>query len=143
LYDYEHMKMSKFETYSFTRLIRTQSLEFYFIRGVNKFQNFDENWDGRLIEVLGYLVTYINNGQQKSVVYLIEDETKNLQEITKHVKMFASEMYIYTGLFEKTNIIIKPTKVYQRVLGEHEKVNFVKKIVKEDIPDNILDEIKQ
>lgn len=59
MYDYEHMKMSKFEAYSFTRLIRTQNFEFYFILGVNDPQDFDEYWDGRLIEVLGYLVTYI------------------------------------------------------------------------------------
>jgi hypothetical protein len=57
--------------------------------------------------------------------------------------MFASEMLMYTGQIEKTNIIIKPTIVYQIGLGEREKVNFIKKIVKEDIPDNILDEINQ
>jgi hypothetical protein len=143
LYDNKHMKMSKFETYSFTRLIRTQSLEFYFIRGINESQNFDEYWDGRLIEVLGYFVTYIKNGQHKCFVYLIEEETKNLQETIKHVKMFASEMLMYTGPFEKNDIIIKSTVVYQKGLGEHEKVNFIKKIVKEDIPDNIFDEINQ
>lgn len=51
------MRMNEYETYSFTRIIRTQSLEFYFILGVNEVQNFEEHWDGRLIEVLGYLVT--------------------------------------------------------------------------------------
>ena len=143
MYDYEHMKMSKFETYSFTRLIRTQSLEFYFILGVNEPQNFDEYWDGRLIEVLGYLVTYIKKGQQKIFVYLIEDETKNFQEIIKHVKMFASEIYMYTGLLDMTNFIIQATNVYQKGLGEHEKINFIKKIVNEDIPEYILAEIIQ
>lgn len=137
------MKMSKFETYSFTRLIRTQSLEFYFIRGVNEPQNFDEHWDGRLIEVLGYLITYIKKGEQKIFVYLIEDETKNFQEIIKHVKMFVSEMYMYTGLLDMTNFIIQSTNVFQSALEEHEKENFIKKIVNEDIPTYIIEEIKQ
>ena len=48
--------MDNFETHSFTRLVRTQRFEFFFILGVNDAQDFDENWDGRLIEILGYLV---------------------------------------------------------------------------------------
>ncbi|MFJ6268329.1 hypothetical protein [Lysinibacillus xylanilyticus] len=143
MYDYEHMKMSKFEAYSFTRLIRTQNFEFYFILGVNDPQDFDEYWDGRLIEVLGYLVTYIKNGQHNIFIYLIEDETKNFQEIIKHVKKFASEIYTYTGLLDTTNFIIQSTNVYQKSLGNHEIVDFIKKIVNEDIPEFILAEIKQ
>lgn len=139
------MKMSKFEGYSFTRLIRTQSLEFYFVLGVNDYENFDEYWDGRFIEVLGYLVTYIDSkkGQQNSFVYLIEDETKNFQEIIKHIKMFVSEIYMFTKLFDMTNFKIKSTNVYQKGLSEHEIMNFIKKIVNDDIPEYIFDEIKQ
>ena len=145
MFDYENMKMSKFEGYSFTRLIRTQSLEFYFIRGVNESQNFDEYWDGRLIEVLGYLVTYIDikKGQQKSFVYLIEDETKNFEEIIRHIKMFVSEIYMFTGLFDMTNFIIQSTDIYQKALSENEIVDFIRKIVNDDIPEYIFDEIKQ
>ena len=142
LFDYEHMKMSEFETYSYPCLVRTQGLEFYFIRGVNNSQEFSEDWDCRLIEVLGYFAAYMKKGELKIFIYLIKDETKNFKEIIRHVKMFASELYTYKERHDKIKFIMKSTNVYQRGLGENEIMSFVKKIVKNDIPGNILDEIQ-
>ncbi len=52
--------------------------------------------------------------------------------------MFVSEIYMFTGLFNIKNFKIKSTNVYQKVLNELEKVDFVQKIVSDDIPEYIL-----
>ena len=141
--DYEQFKMNSFETYSFTRLVRTPSVEFFFIRGVNEAGNFDEYWDGRLIEVLGYLVIYsdLQRDEQINYIYLIEDEDKNYQDIVRYTKKFVSEMNTRFDLVDMENFIIKKTNIYQKGLLKEEIVDFIKKIVKEDIPEVVLDEI--
>ncbi|WP_019414045.1 hypothetical protein [Paenisporosarcina sp. TG20] len=139
---FEKFKRDNFESFSFTRMIRTPNLEVFWIRGVNDASNFDEHWDGRLIEVLGYLVIYSDKQINKLVnyIYLIEDENKNYQDIIRNTKMFASEICTYTELFDMNNFIIQKTDVYQTVHAYHEIVDFIKKIVNQDIPENVLDE---
>ena len=141
--DFDKFKMNIFETYSFPRLVQNQSFEFFFIRGVNDAQNFYEYWDGRLIEVLGYLVIYtdVQTNEQKNFIYLIEDENKNFQEIIRYTKQFAFEMCTSFTLLDMMNFTIQKTKVYQRGLVKQEIVDFIKKIVKEDIPKLVLDKI--
>ncbi|MFJ7933822.1 hypothetical protein [Sporosarcina sp. NPDC096371] len=142
--DYEQFKRNSFETYSFTRLVRTPSLEFFFIRGINEAQNFSEYWDGRMIEVLGYLVLFtdIQNDEQTNYIYLIEDEGKNYEEITRFTKMFASEMSTAYEVFDMENFTVQMTNVYQRGLLKQDIVDFIKRIVNEDIPEIIWEEMK-
>ncbi|QFG00082.1 hypothetical protein PB01_15300 [Psychrobacillus glaciei] len=141
--DFDKFKMNIFETYSFPRLVRTQSLEFFFIRGVNEARNFFEYWDGRLIEVLGYLVIYtdVQTNEQTNLIYLIEDDNKNFQEIIRYTKNFASEMCTTFTPLDMMSFTIQKTTVYQRGLDKQEIVDFIKKIVKQDIPKLFLDEI--
>lgn len=140
--EFEKFKRDNFESYSFTRMMRTQNLEVYWIRGVNQASNFDEDWDGRLVEVLGYLVIYsdIQRNILVNYIYLIEDENKNYQDIIRNTKMFASEICTYTELFDMKNFIIQKTDVYQRGHAYHEIVDFIKSIVNQDIPEYVLDE---
>ncbi len=112
MFDNKEFKMNNFETYSFTRLVRTQHLEFFFILGKNDIRNFNESWDDRSTEVLGYLVMYsdIRNNKQMNYIYLIEDENKDFKDITLHTKMFVSEMSTYLSSFDMgddENFIIK------------------------------------
>ena len=139
---FDKFKMDNYESYSFTRLKRTPNLEVFWIRGVNDGNNFDEHWDGRLIEVLGYLVIYsdMQRNELLNYIYLIEDENKNYLDIINKTKMFASEICTYTELFDMKNFIIQKTNVYKRGLAYDEIVNFIKRIVNQDIPEYILDE---
>ena len=141
--EYEHFKRNSFETYSFPRLVRTPCVEFFFIRGINGAQDFNEYWDGRLIEVLGYLVLYsdIQNDEQKNYIYLIEDEGKNYQEITRFTKMFASEMSTVHEVFDMKNFTVRMTNVYQKGLLQQHVVDFMRRIVNEDIPEIVWEEV--
>ena len=123
--------------------MRNQSLEFFFILGINGARDFNEYWDGRLTEVLGYLVMYsdIQKDEQINFIYLIEDENKNYQDIILYTKKFASEMHTYPYQFDMEDFIIKKTNVYQRGLLKQDIVNFMKKIVNEDIPEIVLNKI--
>ncbi|WP_153722325.1 hypothetical protein [Sporosarcina cascadiensis] len=146
MHDYKEFYINSFETYSFTRLVRTQNFEFYFILGRNDVRNFNECWDGRLTEVLGYLVMYsdVQNDKQISYIYLIEDENKDFLDITLHTRMFVNEMYTYLMNFDMgddENFIIKKTNVYQKELLEENIGEFIKKVVDEDIPEIALNEI--
>lgn len=142
--DFKHFKMNSFETYSFPRLVRTLSLEFFFIRGINEEKDFYEYWDGRLIEVLGYLVLYsdIQNDEQINYIYLIEDEGKNYEEIIRFTKMFASEMSTTHEVFDMENFTIQMTHVYQKGLLKQDIVDFMRRIVNEDIPEIVWEEMK-
>lgn len=137
--DYEAFKMTHFESYSYTRLVKRQRIEFFFILGVNEARNFNEVWDGRLTEVLGYLVMYTSNENKKSsFIYLIEDEGKDFQDIILHTKLFVRDMYTYLDgidMGDDENFIIQKTNVYQRGLPKEEITGFIKKIIGKDIPE--------
>ncbi|MGD6845376.1 hypothetical protein ACQCVH_23105 [Bacillus infantis] len=79
--EFKKFKRDNFESYYFTRLMRSPNLEFFFILGINDANNFDEYWDGRSVEVLGYLVIYTDVQRKELVnyIYLIEDEIKNIK----------------------------------------------------------------
>lgn len=144
--DYEEFQMNVFETFSFTRLVRAQNFEFYFILGINEAHNFNEVWDGRLIEVVGYLVMYSPTEKDKEInyIYLIEDKSKNYQDIILHTKMFTSDMYTYLDGFDREEgFIIKKTNIYQRGLLKQDIDRFVRSIVNEDIPEIDLTHIMQ
>lgn len=127
-------------------MVRTQHLEFFFILGKNNIRNFSEYWDGRSTEVLGYLVIYLDNrnNKQTNYIYLIEDENKDFKDITLHTKMFVSEMSTYLSSFDMgddENFIIKKPMYIKKGLLKEEIGDFVKKIINEDIPEIKLNEI--
>lgn len=139
--EFEKFKMDTFESYYFTRLMRSPSLEFFSILGINDANNFDEYWDGRSVEVLGYLVIYTDMQRKELVnyIYLIEDENKKYQDIIKHTKMFASGICAYAELIDM-NFIIQKTDVYQKGIASNEIVDFIKKVVTQDIPEYVFEE---
>lgn len=127
-------------------MVRTQHLEFFFILGKNNIRNFSEYWDGRSTEVLGYLVIYLDNrnNKQTNYIYLIEGENKDFKDITLHTKMFVSEMSTYLSSFDMgddENFIIKKPMYIKKGLLKEEIGDFVKKIINEDIPEIKLNEI--
>ncbi|MEY2373776.1 hypothetical protein, partial [Lysinibacillus capsici] len=99
--------MSYFENYSYSRLYLDQSLEFFFILGVNDSDNFDEYWDGRTIEVVGYVSIYKNtNGEQENYIYLINQTNRDYESIIKHTKQFINQMSLATNPLDKENFKI-------------------------------------
>ncbi|TFE00654.1 hypothetical protein [Jeotgalibacillus salarius] len=136
--EFEKLKRNDFETYDFTRFMRTSNLEFFFIMGINNGDNFDEYWDGRSREVLGYLVTYTDSQKELfNYIYLIEDEQKNYEHIIKYTKRFASGMYAYTEHLELEFVILK-TDVYQKSILPSKRIEFVKRVVKQDLPEHVF-----
>lgn len=130
-----------FEKYSFTRLCVTEKVEFFFIAGVNDADNFEWYWSGTLREVLGYIVIYTDHEQQKqeSHIYLIEHDHRNFEHITKYAKQFVYHM-LYLPYYDWENYIIHKTTVKQKgVVPPY--VDFVRKIVEDDIPKSVIDEI--
>lgn len=111
---------------------RERKCRILFIRGVNEAGNFDDYWDGRLIEVLGYLVIYsdLQRDGQINYMYLIEDGDKNYQDIVRYTKKFVSEMNTRFDLVDMENFIIKKTNIYQKGLLKEEIVDFIKKLLK-------------
>jgi len=86
----------------------------------------------------------IQNDKQMNYIYLIEDKNKDFQDVTLHTKMFVNEMHTYLLSFDMgddENFIIKKTNVYQKGLLIEDIGDFIKKIVNEDIPKIVLNEI--
>ena len=88
--------MKEFEGYSFSRLYKSPNLEFFFIRGVNHSEAFDDDWDGRQIEVVGYAVTFTEpeSMEQKNLIYLIEKADRKFDDVILHAKMFIRQMSV-------------------------------------------------
>ncbi|AJD90236.1 hypothetical protein JMA_09190 [Jeotgalibacillus malaysiensis] len=136
--EFEDFKRDDFETYEFTRFMRSADTEFYFIVGINNRDQFDEYWDGRSKEVLGYLVSYIDPERELlNYIYLIEDEKKNDEEIIKYTKQFASGIYAYTEHLE-LDFVIRKTDVYQKSISLGEEIDFVKRVVIYDLPEHVF-----
>ncbi|MDP1395297.1 hypothetical protein Q8G28_17595 [Lysinibacillus capsici] len=132
--------MLEYECYSFSRLFLNSNLEFFFILGVNNSDNFDELWDGRNIEVIGYTVIYIDSetNEQKNFIYLIDYDNKKYDDAIKYTKKFIEQMSLSDKLSDTENFKIINTEVYSRVVSEPYK-DFIKAVVKNEIPEFILD----
>ncbi|MBU5250943.1 hypothetical protein KQI46_03195 [Lysinibacillus capsici] len=130
--------MLNFENYSYSRLYLDQSLEFFFILGVNDSDNFDEYWDGRTIEVVGYVSIYTNtNGEQENYIYLINQTSRDYESIIKHTKQFINQMSLATNPLDKENFKISKTNILGKLV-EPPYTNFIKSVIKNDIPNIIL-----
>jgi hypothetical protein len=132
--------MSEHESYSFSRLFLNRNLEFFFIQGVNDSDNFDEYWDGRIIEVIGYAVIYIDieTNEQKNFIYLIDNDNKKYDNAIKYTKKFIGQMTLSDKLSDRENFKIIKTKINGRVVSEPYK-DFIKVVVKNEIPESVLD----
>ncbi|WDV08179.1 MULTISPECIES: hypothetical protein [Lysinibacillus] len=131
--------MLQHESFSFSRLFLNRNLEFFFILGVNNSDNFDEYWDGRTIEVVGYAVIYIDfeTNEQKNFIYLI-DNNNNHDNVVKYTKKFIEQMSLSDKLSDRENYKILKTKINNRVVSEPYK-DFIKIVVKNEIPEFVLD----
>ncbi|MGD6942234.1 hypothetical protein ACQCT6_09355 [Cytobacillus gottheilii] len=134
--------MPKYESYSFSRLLLNRNLEFFFILGVNNPDNFDEYWDGRITEVLGYAVIFndFTAKDQKNFIYLLDKDNGLFDDIIKYTKKFIQQMTVSDKLSDWENFRIINTDIDgKRVLKPYE--DFIKSVIKNEIPEVILDEI--
>lgn len=136
--------MNNFKSYSFSRLINHLEIEFYFILGLPEPDNFSEYYDLTGHQVVGYLVMYKKHKKKetKNLIYLLPNTTKNENlEIKRHThhfiqRMTTADMYDYDVEFK-----IQQTKIKGKSVGPP-YIDFVKTIVGNDIPIEILREIK-
>lgn len=134
--------MSEYETYSFSRLFLNRNIEFFFILGVNDSDNFNEYWDGRTIEVLGYAVIFNNSKtkEQENFIFLIDRTNRNYENIIKYTKKFIAQMTISEKLSDSENFKILITDVTERVVTKPYE-HFIKKVLENEIPEPFLNEL--
>ncbi|MBD8014593.1 hypothetical protein [Planococcus wigleyi] len=128
--------MAEFENYSFSRLYRDENIEFFFIVGVNDSDDFDEYWDGRLTEVVGYAVIYLDykTEKQKNFIFLIDKTNREYDNIVRYAKRFIQQMSLSEEISDRENFKILKTEVKKRVL-EYPYNAFIKMVVKSEIPE--------
>lgn len=127
--------MNKHEEYSFSRLFLNEYVEFFFILGINDANNFDEYWDGRDIEVVGYAVIYkdIKSDKQTNFIYLLEEVDVDENRIIQHTKKFIQQMTMSEDLVDQENFRISKTNIHSKVVSKPYQA-FMEKVVKDDIP---------
>lgn len=127
--------MNKHEEYSFSRLFLNEYVEFFFILGINDSGNFDEYWDGRDIEVVGYAVIYKDSqsNKQTNFIYLLDEVNVDDDIIIKHTKKFIQQMTVSENLVDQENFKISKTTIHSKVVSKPYQA-FMESIVKDDIP---------
>ncbi|MFC5602013.1 hypothetical protein [Sporosarcina koreensis] len=136
--------MTEFEHITFSRLYFNGSIEFFFIQGVNSYENFTLWWDGRSYKVVGYLASYFDavEDERKSIIYLIEKEGRDFDRIIKHTRKFIEQMSTSGHLSEWENAEVVMTGVIgDSVLPPF--TEFVKKVIKHEVPQSVLNEIRE
>ncbi|MDX8363470.1 hypothetical protein [Cytobacillus sp. IB215316] len=138
--------MLEHESYSFRRLFLNRNIEFFFILGVNDSDEFDEYWDGRITEVIGYAVIYIDfeTNKQKNFIYLIDKDNRKYDNAIKYTKQFIAQMTLCEGLSisegfsARENFKIIRTEINGKLVSKPYK-DFIKTIVKNEIPEFVLE----
>ncbi|MBD7983757.1 hypothetical protein H9649_04125 [Sporosarcina sp. Sa2YVA2] len=136
--------MSEFEYITFSRLYFDESIEFFFIQGVDNYENFTLWWDGRSYKVVGYLVSYVDviENEQKNIIYLIEKEGRTFDWIIKHTRKFIENMSTSGRLTEWEDAEIIMTDIIgDSVLPPF--TDFVKEVIQHEVPQAILDKIEE
>ncbi|MED3554308.1 hypothetical protein [Cytobacillus praedii] len=134
--------MTEFESLSFSRLFSNKNFEFFFILGINDKDDFNDVWDGRLIEVVGYAVVYINDEQtkHKKFIYLIDKVNRDFENIIRYTKKFIEQMYLSPIFSDSENFKILKTNIESAIV-KPPYTSFIKSIVENEIPQTILDKI--
>ena len=132
--------MPQYESYSFSRLFLNQNIEFFFILGVNNSDDFDEYWDGRLREVLGYAVIFndFKAKEQKNFIYLLNNANSNYSDVVKYTKKFIEQMTLSEKLSDRENFKIINTEIEGKLVSKPYK-DFIKSVIKNEIPECVLD----
>ena len=132
--------MLGYEHYSFNRLFLNRNVEFFFILELNDPDNFDEYWDGRIPEVIGYAVIYrdIETNDQKNYIYLIDNANRKYDNAIKYTKKFIQQMSLSEELSDRENFKIIKTEITGKLVLKPYK-DFIKMVVKNEIPDFVLD----
>ncbi|WP_223639107.1 hypothetical protein [Planococcus sp. 4-30] len=136
--------MAEFESYSFSRLYKDENIEFFFIIGVNDSDSFDDYWDGRLKEVIGYVMIFTNknNRKQENFIYLIEKSSRRFEDIVRYTKRFVDQMSLSPNLSDRENFkISKTNRTGQFVDSPY--TPFIQSIVRNDIPHQILESMTE
>lgn len=132
--------MAEFESYSFSRLYRDENIEFFFIIGVNDSDDFDDYWDGRLKEVVGYVMIFTNKNDRKqdNFIYLIEKSSRRFEDIVRYTNRFVDQMSLSPNLSDRENFKISTTNINgHSVVSPY--IPFIQSIVSEDLPQQILE----
>jgi hypothetical protein len=125
--------MLEFETYRFSRLYRSQKLEFYFIQGVNDQDNFDEYWDGRFLKVIGYVLMYQNDDKTtENYIYVINKTDGDYKRIIRYAKQFINSMSLSGNPFESENCKILKTDIKGNLVRQPYE-DFIKRIIENEI----------
>lgn len=136
--------MAEFESYSFSRLYRDENVEFFFIIGMNDSADFDDYWDGRLKEVLGYVMIFTNKNdrKQENFIYLIEKSSRRFEDIIRYTKRFVDQMSLSPNLSDRENFKISKTNINGHFV-EFPYIPFIQSIVGNDIPQQILESMTE
>lgn len=132
--------MSEYESYSFSRVFLNRNIEFFFIQGVNNSDNFDEFWDGRSIEVLGYAVIYFDfeRMEQKNFIYLVDKDNRTFDDVIKYTKKFIDQMTVSENHYDRENFKIIKTDIDGKLVLKPYK-DFIKSVVKNEIPESVIE----
>jgi hypothetical protein len=135
--------MERFKSYSFSRLINHNELEFFWVTGLTQPDQFDEFWDGRGHESVGYLVMHKNHKERKlrNLIYLIKGKAKDKDHIKRYIHRFAVSMTSLELESYDIEFILHETSVYQSAILDSELISYIRKIVGDDIPETLLNEI--
>lgn len=135
--------MVSFQSFSFSRLINHHELEFFWVTGLTQPDKFDEFWDGRGHESVGYLVMHKNHNERKlrNLIYLIKGKAKDKDHIKRYIHSFADSMTSLELESYDIEFILHETSVYQSAILDSELISYIRKLVGDDIPETLLDEI--
>lgn len=126
--------MSEFESYSFSRLYLDENIEFFLVIGVNDADDFSNEWDGRLLEVIGYAVIFTDKikGGQRNFLYLIDKRDREFDDAIKYTRKFIDQMSLSEILNDRENLKIIKTDIRADFL-EPPYAEFVRKVIGNDI----------
>ncbi|WP_449536396.1 hypothetical protein [Ferdinandcohnia sp. Marseille-Q9671] len=130
-------------SYSFSRLINHNELEFFWNTSLTNTDNFDEYWDGRGRESVGYLVMHKDHEQRKlrNLLYFIKDKAKDKKHLKRYSYDFANSMISVELESYEIEYVYNETNVYQTVVTDPELISFIKRIVINDIPNTLFNRI--
>lgn len=80
----------------------------------------------------------IETNDQKNFIYLIDNANRKYDIAIKYTKNFIQQMSLSEEISDRENFKIIKTEVYRKVVSEQYK-DFIKMVVKIEIPDFVLD----
>ncbi|MBB4823682.1 hypothetical protein HNO89_000902 [Sporosarcina luteola] len=83
---------------------------------------------------------YKNQDELRNFIYLISNKERNFESIIKYAKQFISQMILSDNICDRENFEIITTDIEGKLVSPpYEK--FIKTIIENDIPDDVLNEL--